>query len=128
MTRMALIAAHSLAAAALAKPRIIAMDEMEQQTNTESEATSGLPERLSVEPDSAYFTAAGAYVGVRLNGEIVEQVVEYQAGAKGWVRKGEKGMTLAEAKAKPKIYGCVIPFWKMTPSRQVRRQLARVGR
>lgn len=119
--RIAIIAAGvATALASGAKASVTVHDEIEP------DVTSEFPDRLSVEPNSRYYTSVGSYVGVKLEGEIVEQVVEFCI-SEGWIRKGKKGMTLADAAAAPKIRGKVEAFWRMQPSRQIRRQLARIG-
>lgn len=110
-----------------------------QQGKTEQQPTelkmtpievSDLPDRLSVDRSSRFFTAVGAYVGVRFNGVEQAGAVEFCVSG-GWVRIGQPNLkgkiTQKEAVEAPKSYGKVETYWRMTPSRQVRRQLARVG-
>lgn len=104
-----------------------------------------LPDRLSIETVSRFFCAAAPYVGVRLNGKEIEECVEYCVGSynetlekdnPGWVRVGNRMVTgklqrsavKGEQFATTTLYGKVEPFWRQKPSRQIRRQLGRVGR
>lgn len=90
----------------------------------------GMPDRLSINPQSRFFTSCGQYVGVRLNGEDVNgRVIEFCRSG-GWVRianvePGQK-VNRRQVEEAPKHHGVVELYWRMTPSRQVRRQLARI--
>lgn len=90
-----------------------------------------LPDRLCIERDSPFFTNLGSHVGVRIDGQEVQNAVEYSV-KEGWIREatpGADGKVNAEAARKAtKRFGVVSVYWRMTPSRQVRRQLARVGK
>lgn len=93
---------------------------------------TGIPPRLSIERSSPYYTSCGNYVGVRLNGEDVNgRVVEYSV-ALGWVRLvapelSGKPLSAYDASRAEKHFGTVETYWRVTPSRQVRRQLARIA-
>lgn len=99
------------------------------QTVTEGPESNGIPNRLSMLRSSPYFTTAGAFFGVKLNGVEVPHVVEFNVNA-GWIKVGSPGpdgkVTLAAAMNPETRLGKVETFWKMQPSRQVRRQFARM--
>ena len=98
------------------------------KTQTEG---SDLPNRISIERHSPYYTSVGAYIGVRLNGEEVEHCVEFNV-IMGWVRVGipdaNGRVSPGAAQDAPERFGKVEAYWRMQPSRQVRRQLARIAR
>lgn len=92
----------------------------------------GIPGRLSIERSSPYYTSCGGYIGVRLDGEDVNgRVIEYSV-ALGWVRLAGveaigRPLSRADIAAAQKHFGKVETYWRMAPSRQVRRQLARIA-
>lgn len=102
------------------------------------------PPRLCIETNSRFFGAAAPVVGVKLNGEVVSEVVEYQVGREvegrppinGWVRVGHRQASgrLARSNIKGEqfatttLYGTVEPYFRVEVSRQMRRQLQRVGK
>lgn len=92
-------------------------------------AEEGLPLRLSIERDSPYYCAAAAVVGVTLNGVEYPGVVEYSVNM-GFVRiakpDADGRVSAYAAKNAEQRLGKVCVFWRGSPSRQVRRQLARV--
>lgn len=91
-----------------------------------------LPKRLSIERSSPHYTSCGQYIGVKLDGEDVNgRVIEYNV-VMGWVRLAPaeasgKALTRADIAAAEQRHGKVEVYWRMTPSRQVRRQLARLS-
>lgn len=89
----------------------------------------GLPNRLSIDRSSPYYTNCGAYVGVKFNGEDEQRTIEFSVSG-GWIRRGKNGVkvTMQEMRDAPKEYGKVEVFWRSPPSRQVRRQIARMAR
>lgn len=97
---------------------------------TETGEPNGLPDRLSIMRSSKFYTNCGSYVGVKLDGDEQEHVVEFCV-SEGWVKIGEPGadgkVSLWAAENAEKASGEVETFWKMQPSRQVRRQFARLG-
>lgn len=93
----------------------------------------GIPDRLSIEGDSPFFSSATLYVGVRLDGEENRDVVEYCVSG-GWARLGVRGADgqikragghpyRLETTRRDKV--AVEPYWRIEPSRQVRRAMAR---
>lgn len=91
----------------------------------------GIPNRLSIVRSSPYYTSAGFCIGVVFNGEdVTGRVVEYNR-SMGWVRlvDGPPGSRVSdsEARSAPMLHGTVQTYWRATPSRQVRRQLARIS-
>lgn len=93
--------------------------------------SDGLPNRLSIEKNSPFYTNCGAYVLVMLDGHEVRHCVEYNV-EMGWVRVGNpdsNGRVNAWSAAKAeKQFGKVEVSWRYKPSRQVRRQIARIGK
>lgn len=91
-----------------------------------------IPNRLCIERDSRFYVSAGSYIGVRLDGEDVSgRVVEFNV-TMGWVRlipqhMSGKPIGKYEMGQAVRTFGKVEPFWRLTPSRQVRRQIARIG-
>lgn len=92
----------------------------------------GLPDRLSIERSSRFYTSCGGHVGVRLDGEDVNgRVVEF-CKSEGWARLVDpalsgKALSALEVKGAVRHNGVVETYWRMTPSRQIRRQLARIS-
>lgn len=128
MTKTAIIegtAAHLAIAAAASG----LMDPPPRYESRPGEFDEGVPDRISVERGSPYFTSCGAYLKVLFDGEEVPNCIEFSISG-GWARfgSGTGRVTLHEAKHAPRRYGVVDVFWRATPSRQVRRQLARIGR
>lgn len=90
--------------------------------------SDGLPNRLSIDRSSPYYTNCGAYVGVKIDGEEAPNCIEFCVSG-GWVRLGTNAqVTRAEVRDAPKRFGKVEVYWRATPSRQVRRQIARLAR
>lgn len=89
----------------------------------------GIPRRLSIERSSPYYTNAGVHVGVILDGVLHDHCVEFSV-VEGWVRVAKPGpdgkVTQYSVQRAEKKFGKVEVFWKSQPSRQVRRQLARL--
>lgn len=89
-----------------------------------------LPKRLSVERMSRHYIHVGPLVGVKLDGEEVVDVIEYDA-IGGWVRIASRvaGKIAWSAGGRAlntmTLYGRVEPYWRAPPTRQVRRQLRR---
>jgi hypothetical protein len=89
-----------------------------------------IPNRLSIEHDSRYYTPLGSYIGVRFKGEdVTGRVVEYNRSMK-WVRLvhpdlAGKPLTREQVRQAEMRVGEVETYWRSQPSRQVRRQLAR---
>lgn len=135
MSRRGYVGGVALAAAALAAtPAVEASikrvydDPPEPEPEVDNE---GIPGHLSVDRQSRFYTSAGSYVGVRFNGEDVSgRVVEYSRDG-GWVRlanvKPGDPVTPHDVRTAPKSLGTVETYWRMKPSRQIRRQLARIG-
>ena len=132
MTKIAIIegtAAHLAIAAASMMP---AVEESIHKTyeSRPGEFDEGVPDRISVERGSPFFTSCGAYLKVLFDGEEVPNCIEFCISG-GWARFGNSAgnrVTLQEARTAPRRYGVVDVFWRAPPSRQVRRQLARIGR
>lgn len=132
MTKTAIIegtAAHLAFAAAAMMP---AVEESVRKTYQKrpGEFDEGVPDRISVERGSPFFTSCGAYLKVLFDGEEVPNCIEFCISG-GWARFGNSAgnrVTLHEARTAPRRYGVVDVFWRAAPSRQVRRQLARIGR
>lgn len=106
-------------------------EQMLETQHAHSAAEHPLPNRLSAERSSPYFTNAGALIGCKLDGEdVTGRVVEYNV-VMGWVRllpahlagQPVDPFTMKQA---GKTFGKVEPYWRTTPSRQVRRQIARI--
>ena len=90
--------------------------------------SDGLPNRLSIDRSSRYYTNCGAYIGVKLDGVEAPNCIEFCV-SEGWVRLGAGGVvTRGEVRDAPKKYGKVELWWRSPPSRQVRRQIARLAR
>lgn len=108
-------------------------DEMErklEQAQTPTTDFDGLPNRLSIDRSSPHHTSCGAYVGVKIDGVEVPNCIEFCV-SEGWVRLGNPAnarVTQDEITKAPKQYGKVEVWWKAKPSRQVRRQMARLAR
>ncbi len=93
----------------------------------------GIPDRLCIESHSRYHSPATPYIGVRIDGsdEDSGDVVEYCVSER-WVRLGVRG---ADGQInRVGRYGletttlravAVEVYWRIPPSRQVRRALAR---
>lgn len=133
MTKTAIIegtAAH-LAMAALAMTP--AVEESVRRTYEKRPGTleEGRPDRVSIERSSRFYTNCGAYLAVLIDGEPATHCVEYCVSG-GWVRLGTadpSGRVSASAAARAeKKFGVVDVAWKFKPSRQVRRQMERIGR
>lgn len=96
----------------------------------------GIPDRLCIEGDSPYHSAATPYIGVKINGSTEDSgdVVEYCV-SKRWVRLGVRPEPGKPIKRVPgSMYKlettrlddvAVEVYWRTQPSRQVRRALAR---
>jgi hypothetical protein len=90
--------------------------------------SDGLPNRLSIDRNSPHYTNCGAFVGVKIDGEEAPNCIEFCV-SEGWVRLGSGGaVTRAEVKHAERKYGKVEVYWRSPPSRQVRRQMARMAR
>lgn len=97
---------------------------------------SDLPDRLCLEQNSRFFSTSCSFVGCVVNGEDSSDVVEYCASER-WVRlavRDETGKIRRDRERWP--HGLlttrlddadVKPYWRKTPSRQVRRALRRLG-
>lgn len=92
----------------------------------------GIPNRLSIQRDSRYYTSAGSFIGLIFNGEdVTGRVVEFDREG-GWARLVDRklsGTALSryQVESAAKAFGKVQPFWRAQPSRQIRRQLARIA-
>lgn len=91
----------------------------------------GLPNRLSIDRSSRFYTSAGVVVGLVFDGQdVTGRVVEFDR-AGGWVRLANvlpgKTVSSHDVRTAPKSFGKVQPYWRANPSRQIRRQLARIG-
>ena len=90
------------------------------------------PDRLSIEPQSKFFSTSCAHVGVLLNGKPGTTVIEYCRSGR-WVRLGEFGEDGFLKKVNRKYVATQLwdvdieLYWRVRPSRQVRRALKRVG-
>lgn len=122
------------------------MDDLIVKEGDERIDAELLPPRISIENQSKFFClAAAGVVGVRLDGREVDECVEYCVGEgedfsgkplNGWVRVGnrmtsgklQRSAVKGEQFATTTLYGKVEPFFKVKPSRQVRRQIARIGK
>ncbi len=110
-----------------AEPVETAIDPVEPPNDGE-----GIPDRLSIDRSSRFYTSAGSVVGVVFEGEdITGRVVEFCKSG-GWVRLVDRklsGTALSryQVETAPKAFGKVQPFWRAQPSRQIRRQLARIS-
>lgn len=90
----------------------------------------GIPNHLSIDRASRYYSPCGAYIGVEIDGQdVTGLVVEYDV-REGWVRitDAPRGTKLShyQVTSAQKRYGVVETFWARQPNRQIRRQLARV--
>ena len=91
---------------------------------------NGIPDRMSIDRASQFYSLGGEFVGVKVNDEdLTGRVVEFCVSG-GWARvtdqpKGTR-LTYQQVKDAPKVYGTVEVYWAREPNRQVRRQLARV--
>lgn len=127
MTKTVILAAAAATALAAVPAR-----QQGKTVASEPEPDNGIPNRLSIQRGSPYYTSCGSYVGVRLDGEDVNgRVVEYSV-ALGWVRLvapelSGKPLSPRDAEGAEKHFGKVETYWRMAPSRQVRRQLARIA-
>lgn len=98
----------------------------------EPQPDNGIPDRLSIERGSRFYTSVGGYVGVRLDGEDVNgRVVEFCT-SEGWARLVDpalsgKPLGRLEVESATRHNGVVETYWRMQPSRQIRRQLARIA-
>lgn len=93
-------------------------------------AAHDLPDRISIDRGSPFYTNCGAYLLVMFNGEEAKNCVEFCVSG-GWVRLGPPGVervTAQQVKEAPMMKGEVEVSWRTPPSRQIRRQLARIGR
>lgn len=104
---------------------------LEEMLNpTPSTDFDGLPNRLSIDRSSPHHTSCGAYVGVKIDGVEAPNCIEFCV-SEGWVRLGNPAnarVSQREIETAPKQYGKVEVWWKAKPSRQVRRQMARLAR
>jgi hypothetical protein len=104
---------------------MVAKEQMTPTTDSD-----GLPNRLSIDRSSPYHTSCGAYVGVKIDGAEAPNCIEFCV-SEGWVRLGNATgarVSQHEIQSAPKQCGKVEVYWKATPSRQVRRQMARLAR
>lgn len=105
------------------------MEENEPYTLPE-----GIPNRLCIEGNSRFHSAATPYIGVRIDGEESKDVVEYCVSGR-WVRLGKRATPGGPILRKPfsvhelqteMLHDVTVePYWRSQPSRQVRRALAR---
>lgn len=106
--------------------------EISEERRFEPQPDNGIPDRLSIERGSRFYTSVGGYVGVRLNGEDVNgRVVEFCT-SEGWARLVDpslsgKPLGRLEVESATRHNGVVETYWRMQPSRQIRRQLARIA-
>jgi hypothetical protein len=95
----------------------------------------GIPDRLCIEGNSRYHSPATPYIGVRINGSAEDSgdVVEYCVSGR-WVRLGVRGTDGSINRVPGKLHDlettrlddvAVEVYWRIQPSRQVRRALAR---
>lgn len=101
-----------------------------RENTVEPPVPNPIPDRLSIDRQSRYYTPHGGYVGVRLDGNDVSgRVVEFCV-FEGWVRLADSPpgtkLTYQQVKDAQKKHGKVETFWRMEPSRQIRRQFARM--
>lgn len=106
-------------------------DEIREMIHNSTVEPNGIPNRLCIDRASRFFTPHGGYVGVRLNGEDVSgRVVEFCV-SDGWVRLSDQQpgakLTYQQVRDARKSFGNVETFWRMTPSRQIRRQFSRMN-
>lgn len=93
-----------------------------------------LPDRLSIERDSPFYSSAIQFVGVRIAGVESRDVVEYCISGR-WVRlavRNEADEIKRDPERRPhglqttRLDGVEIePYWRQQPSRQIRRALRR---
>lgn len=102
---------------------------VQKETSTSTVDSDGLPNRLSIDRSSRYYTNCGNYVGVKLDGNDAPNCIEFCV-SEGWVRLGNGGATVSRAEVRDaqRQYGKVEVYWRSPPSRQVRRQMARLAR
>lgn len=106
-------------------------EQMLETQHAHLAAEHPLPNRLSAERSSPYFTNAGALIGCKLDGEdVTGRVVEYNV-IMGWVRLlpahlAGQAVSARQMETTGKTFGTVEPYWRSIPSRQVRRQIARI--
>ena len=102
--------------------------EMLVKSSIPTTDSDGLPNRLSIDRSSPYYTNCGGYVGVKIDGEEAPNCIEFCV-SEGWLRLGTTAqVTRAEVRDAPRKYGKVEVYWRAPPSRQVRRQIARMAR
>jgi len=88
----------------------------------------GIPDRLCIQHDSPHYTPNGGLIGVLLDGiDVSGRVIEFSR-SMGWVRLIDRAQKVSRAAAEgaPKSFGKIETFWREQPSRQVRRQFARM--
>ena len=94
------------------------------------EKFQGTPDRICIERTSRYYAPFGYILGVIFKGEEVPNCVEFSVSGK-WVRIGKPDadgrMSPREAARAEKRFGNVLVYWRSPPSRQVRRQMLRIG-
>ena len=132
MTKTALIAGQltGLAMASMAMMPVVEEQIKKRYESRPGEFDEGVPDRISVARSSRFFTTCGSYLKVLFDGEEVPNCIEFCISG-GWARFGNSAgnrVTVHEAETAPRRYGVVDVFWRAPPSRQVRRQLARIGR
>lgn len=121
-----------LAAAAATALASIPARQQGKTVEMEPVPDDGLPDRLSIERHSRFYTSCGGHVGVRLDGEDVNgRVIEF-CKSEGWARLVDpalsgKKLSALEVQGATRHNGVVETYWRMQPSRQIRRQLARIS-
>lgn len=110
------IMAAAMASALVARNSRLHLDEYEGKAAVKLDPT--IPDRVCVERSSRYYVGGiGRMLGVLIDGKEYKDVIEYSVSG-GWARI--RGQTEA-------VYGTIAPYWHTPPSRQVRRQLARMS-
>ena len=104
--------------------------DFDDDMTTEVDYGHGIPDRLSVLRGSPYYVGGGPQIGVKLDGIEQQHAIEFCVSG-GWVEVAKPDadgrVSVRAAQDAKKQAGVVETYWKVQPSRQVRRQLARMS-
>ena len=86
-------------------------------SDRKTEPEAGIPDRVSIDPESPYFFSDYKSIGVRFNGQVRQNDVEEFCVSEGWIRKrltNARGQLIRErGKVRTlKMRGTVRPFWR----------------
>lgn len=96
------------------------------------ETISEFPDRLCIEQNSKFFSTSCPHVGVKIDGVEQNDIIEFCSSGR-WVRVGERSLdgslvrTRTGFETTTKWDVDIEVYWRLQPSRQVRRALKRVG-